>query len=233
MKFNKKRVVVVSLVVSLLAILSFGTLAWFNASDSVTNTFHVADSDDDDTKADFAIDVKETVPGEEEGTDEIVDDGHTFNDILPGDVLLKKPVIKNTGLYDQWVRVNVLISKDFADQVAEEQGTTFDLISLDEIIDGIPYAKLEANREVGAADTYTDYYVYAYYLAEPLAPEAEITMFEAVKIPCSFTQDDMIYGEDGFQIIVKADAVQAGNLEGPASAAFACANWEVGTNYEK
>ena len=47
MKLNKKKVVVSALAVSLVAILSFGTIAWFSAEDTIENKFHFADSDDD------------------------------------------------------------------------------------------------------------------------------------------------------------------------------------------
>jgi hypothetical protein len=44
----------------------------------------------------------------------------------------------------------------------------------------------------------------------------------------------MNYGTDGFQIIVKADAVQSDNIEGPAHLAFtSIANWPIGTSYKK
>ena len=45
MKMNKKKVLVTALAVSLIAILSLGTVACFNAKDEITNTFKVADSD--------------------------------------------------------------------------------------------------------------------------------------------------------------------------------------------
>ena len=42
---------------------------------------------------------------------------------------------------------------------------------------------------------------------------------------------DMAYGLDGFQIIVKAEAVQADNITGPSSAAFTTVGWEAGEAY--
>ena len=58
MKFTKKKVLVTSLAISIIAILSFGTIAWFTAEDSVTNKFYVGDTD---TEADevFGIDLWE------------------------------------------------------------------------------------------------------------------------------------------------------------------------------
>ena len=45
MKMTKKKVFVTALAICLVAILSMGSLAWFNASDTITNKFKIADSD--------------------------------------------------------------------------------------------------------------------------------------------------------------------------------------------
>ena len=63
MKMNKKKIVVVSLAVSLVAILSLGSLAWFNAKDEITNKFQVAT--DDEGAPEFSIDVKENATDEQ------------------------------------------------------------------------------------------------------------------------------------------------------------------------
>ena len=49
MKLTKKKVLVLSAAVCVLAILSMSTLAWFNASDSAINNFKFDDSDHDGT----------------------------------------------------------------------------------------------------------------------------------------------------------------------------------------
>ena len=92
MKFTKKRAMVVSLTVSLIAILSFSTLAWFNAKDDITNKFMIADSDNNGTP-DFSVDVWETDVTNPEGKDQ---DGVVYKDILPGDVIAKNPTVENT-----------------------------------------------------------------------------------------------------------------------------------------
>ena len=46
MKLTKKKVLLASLAICLVAIISFGTLAWFTADDQVTNTFLVANSEE-------------------------------------------------------------------------------------------------------------------------------------------------------------------------------------------
>lgn len=237
MKLTKKKVFVAALAICLIAILSMGTLAWFNASDEVTNTFMVADSDSDGTP-DFSIDVKETkldesgnkVDEDEDGVYDFTDEGNTYNKIAPGDLLFKDPVVTNTGDYSQWVRVNILISKDFADQVKEAQGVTdVEAINMAELLTGFDGA-LWASGEFN--DTkYTDYYIYSYYYANELAKDETISVFTGVKIPSKFTQADMNYGTDGFKIIVRAEAIQSDNLAGPAQSAFAAAGWTVGETY--
>ena len=68
MKITKKKVVVTSIAVCLVAILSMGTLAWFTDSDSATNNFFVTNSDQG-ADAIFSIDVKENVEGSQTPVD--------------------------------------------------------------------------------------------------------------------------------------------------------------------
>ena len=103
MKINKKKVVISALAVSLVAILSYGTIAWFSAEDTIENKFYFADSDDDGN-TDFAVDVIESNDPE--------DDGLVFEEILPGDKLDKDPTIKNTSTsdrYTQYVRATLTL----------------------------------------------------------------------------------------------------------------------------
>lgn len=101
MKFNKKKVLVVAVCISLVAIMSMGTLAWFTDSDSVTNQFMIADSDDTTADAVFSVTVTEDTSTDGEETA----DGRDYADVLPGDTLSKVPVVTNTGYYDQYIRV--------------------------------------------------------------------------------------------------------------------------------
>ena len=99
MKMTKKKVFVAALAVCLVAILSLGTLAWFNARDEVTNKFMVTDSEQDPDKI-FSVDLYETKV--DENGDPVVpyektDDGNTYDDIAPGDLLTKDPTVENTG----------------------------------------------------------------------------------------------------------------------------------------
>lgn len=236
MKLNKKKVVAISLAVSLIALLSMGTLAWFNASDEVTNKFQVATSDEG--APDFAIDVKENktddagknfVDEDGDGQYDLTDTGNVYTYVVPDDQIKKNPTIQNTGDYDQWVRVNISISRAFADQVAEEQGVAYTALDFTKLFTGFNSAAFEATREV--VTPYADYYTYSYYVAAPLAPNGVIQVFDGIHIPGTFEQADMTYGS--FQVIVKAEAVQADNTGDSASAAFTYVKWEAGTAYDQ
>ena len=95
MKLTKKKVFVMALALSLAAIISMGSLAWFNDADSVWNKFMIADSEDDTPDEIFSIDVCESrdTNGDgdfnEEGDNSRTDEGLTYVDIQPGDKLNK------------------------------------------------------------------------------------------------------------------------------------------------
>ena len=105
MKMTKKKVFVAALAICLIAIISMGTLAWFNATDDITNNFKVA-TDENDTDPTFSVKVSETdLDGNE------TEDGVTYYNVVPGDVINKDPKITNTGDYTQWIRVSVTMTK--------------------------------------------------------------------------------------------------------------------------
>ena len=232
MKFSKKKVFVAALAVCLIAILSMGSLAWFNAKDEVTNTFNVADSTGPSVSPNFSIKVEET-SNDSSVADKV--DNNTYNDVLPGQKIAKDPTITNTSTESsQFVRVNIVISKAFADQIAEVQNTTAANLDLTKLLVGFNTAKYEDAR-VFDNTTYADYYIYAYYLKGKLAvgDANKHVVFTDVQIPGNFVQEDMNYGE--FKINVKAEAVQTkflGNGVDTASEAFAAVGWEVGTDYD-
>ena len=104
MKVTKKKVLTAALAVGLVATISAGTIAWFSDTDEVTNTFKIADSEDDKPDDIFSVDVQEDTP-EDSGDD----DGFTYEDVLPGDQLKKEPYAVNTGYYDQYIRAVVTV----------------------------------------------------------------------------------------------------------------------------
>ena len=147
MKLTKKKVFVASLAVSLVAILSIGSLAWFNAEKEVTNKFYIASSDDTDPDDIFSVDVWENTPDGEKDPD-----GYEYKDILPGDVLKKEVNVENTGYYDQYIRVTVTVSD--AQAWMDALGVTA-APRLDAIVEGFDYNAniwVDNNRKVVGDD---------------------------------------------------------------------------------
>lgn len=219
---NKKKLLSLALVVIMIAVLSFGTLAWFNDSDSVKNEFHIATSDDPSDPDDiFSVDLWEKTPDNEK---EQV--GHTYEKILPGSNLTKAVNVENTGAYDQYIRVVVTLSDGKA--WLEVLGTGYDLDSI-----FIGHDESKWTRSVGTI--VDDEIIYVYYLNEKLAPEATAELFTNVVIPTHLTQEDMAKLGGGFELNIRADAIQTENLgEGvdTAAKAFAAANWGNYVNAE-
>ena len=214
---NKKKLFSLALTVIMIAILSFGTLAWFSDSDDVTNNFYIASSDDTDPDDIFSVDVWENTPDGDKDQD-----GYEYKDVLPGDVLKKEVSVENTGYYDQYVRVTVTISDAAA--WMEVLKTNGQAPKLEQIVDGYdPNANVwvDASREV---DVENDTLVYTLHYRNILLGDQEsiydnggvhsdvVTVFTAVKIPASMTVEQAAMFKSNFQITVKAEAVQTENL---------------------
>ncbi len=223
---NKKKLISLSLVVIMIAILSFSTLAWFNDTDYVTNKFHVATSDDPSDPDDiFSVDVLEKVDTDGDGVADTVGEGvdgggAEFENILPGSNFVKEPIVKNTGAYDQYIRVVVTMSD--ARAWMDILGAGYDLSTI--------FAGHDEDLWTRSGDSGVkgENLVYVYYLDKTLAPEEEVTLFTHVKLPTSLTQEQMAMLDGGFELTIRADAIQTENLgDGVTTAqqAFAVANW--------
>lgn len=245
---NKTKIISIALVISMLAILSVGTLAWFNDTDQVVNKFYVADSNGDGTP-DFSVDVEEQDADEDgnpiyddEGNPVFIDDGNVYKDILPGSRLTKNAAVENTGDYDQWIRLNFTLSDSAVWQqaiakAAAAEGMEFDEFVFEKLFTGFIYpdqCEAEYVRHFNAfgEDTMT----YTVYYNAVLTPGERIEyVLEDVVIPGVLEQEDMNFGtgEDaGFTLTIMAEAVQVENLNATcASEAFAEVGWEVGTSY--
>lgn len=220
---TKKKLLSLSLVVIMIAILSLSSLAWFNDSDSVKNEFHVATSDDPSDPDDiFSVDLWEPVDKNEDGViseDEKAQPGLKFENILPGATYAKEPTVENTGAYDQYIRVVVTLSDGKA--WLETLGAGYDLSSI-----FLGHDESKWTRSVGTI--VGDEIIYVYYLNEVLKPNETAALFTDVKLPTSLTQQDMAKLNGGFELTIRADAIQTENLgEGvdTAAKAFAAANW--------
>lgn len=204
MKISKKKILVVALAVCLVAIISMGTLAWFQASDEVTNIFKV--STDSNQQPDFKIDIFEHEADEDGQISNVEVDSNTYENVAPGDQLFKDPTVRNAGQYDQWVRINVTL-EDYAAWEAI-LGTGFDFSTL---LKGVSTDWSLDHSTIG-----TDTLVY--YKDAKLAVGAESTLFEGVSIPGEeFTVANM---PTQFNLKIVADAIQADNTGNSAQYAF-------------
>ena len=239
MKLNKKKVVVVALALSLVAILSLGTLAWFNAQDSVTNEFQISDS-----LTSFDIDVWEKVPdGDDEGTelDEIgkgntQENSYKYEDLMPGDLLDKQVYVENTSgnsLTDQYVKVEVTFTNYAALNAISDNG----LFDCKTMLKGTNFSDFED-------DDTTDWYysncvynenentaTYVFYLRETLAyNDAPVVLFEQVEIPANMDIDDVVaLSKNGFNINVVAYAIQSANISEDGNTTLENAIYAFGT----
>lgn len=217
MKMTKKKVFVIALAICLVAIISMGTLAWFNANSSMENTFLVAT--DENGKPDFSVDLYENVIGADNkfadtNGDNAIDDkdavvregGNTYKDILPGDVLDKNPTVKNTGAYEQYIRAYVTFPQAKALQDAcAKYGISTDLRELLNV-DATVWAMGETRE-----DQATGGVTYCYYLKNILDVEKTATLFTNVTIPDKFVQEDFANFTE-FKVGVKVDALQTRNV---------------------
>lgn len=90
---SKKKIISLCLVVCLLATAIGGTLAYFTDTDSEKNTFTVGKVD---------IDVSET-----NKINGVAVTGNAFENVMPGSVITKTPVVTNNSSEDAYVRVVV------------------------------------------------------------------------------------------------------------------------------
>lgn len=220
MKLNKKKLFLAATAISLIAILSLGTLAWFSDSDDVNNDFHIAVSTEDEDDI-FSVDVRELVDNNGDGVGETVVDvddvaeGKTYNNVKPGDTFVKQPYVVNTGAYDQWVRVKVTV-----DNVAAWTNMLSDcnISDLTDIFDGYN-ENLWTRYDVPVAGN--DTLTYTFYMDNKLAPNGECILFTHVNMPEGMTRAHAAAFDDGtFSINVVAEAIQADHTGDNAYDAF-------------
>lgn len=214
MKNLKKKVLLAAVALSLVAIVSMGTLAWFSDSDEVTNKFMVTDSETNPDKI-FSVELYETKVDEDgvpvapyEKTD-----ANVYDNIAPGDVLTKDPTIENTGKYDQWIRV--IVTVDNADAWIAALGNNYDLGTIFGGHDETAWTRYE----VGTYDNNT--YTMTYYLNSKLAAGEKVVLFETVNIPTELTQEDMVFVGGEFELKIVAQALQYDNTGDNCYDAFA------------
>lgn len=211
MKLTKKKVFVSALAISLVAIISMGTMAWFTDKDEVTNDFNFATSGDP-SKTDFGVDIYEVDKDNNTYDADDADNGITYNNILPGDELVKKAFVKNTSTtavsatgntnYSQFVRATVKI-KDGG--VIHSTSTMSAIDTVNAILDfGSAWSIANCVYENGE-------YVVTLYGNEILEPGAEFALFTTVTVPNWLTVDNANAMGNSFSISVSAEAVQSDN----------------------
>lgn len=214
MKMTKKKVFTVALAICLIAILSMGSLAWFNATDSVTNKFYMADSAATPDEI-FSVAVWEYANGDNTTKAE----GAEFENVAPGSRYHKEPYVENTGAYDQWIRVKVTVNN--ADAWIAALGNDYDLGKMFEGHDETAWTRYDDGTYDPANNTYT----MVYYLNYKLEPKAKACLFNTVEIPKELDQTDMVFTGGKFELTILAEALQADNTGDSAKAAFE-AYWE-------
>ena len=207
MKLTRKKVLVASLAISLIAILSFGTIAWFTAEDSVTNKFYVADSDTPDAEDVFGIDVWEK---DEDGNVISKGDdnkGMVFEEIIAGDKLTKEPHLENTGIHPMWVRATVTVTG--ADVLKEAIGG-IRWFAWENFLAGKDDGQWMIDSATYNPDTKEIKYVLYY---QKILEEGVFTeqLFDTVLIPTGLTVEQA-ERLDSFNISVLGEAIQSENL---------------------
>lgn len=230
---NKKKVFALALAVCLIAILSMGTLAWFNATDSVENQFKFDDTDNDGTP-DFKVDIYET---DENG--DPLPAGKEYPHVAPGAVLAKDPTVRNTGDYGMYTRVVVTLDNASAWIAASDKYSIADDDNciLEEMVEiHANWTRFDNPVYDATANTLT----YVYYhngIVEKGVTTAPL--FTQVTIPTQPQQEDLRFADDKFTITVKADAIQSDNIipagttivGNEAYTAFSKANWAADQQY--
>ena len=212
---NKRSIFVVALAVCLAALIATGSLAYFTATKSVTNSFMVASYDP--TKPDvpvtpdelFSIIVYET--NNDPDGDPTTEKGNTYNNITPADVLSKDPTVKNTGAYSAYARMNVTITNAAKWTAVAEKNS----IDIESIFNGISADWTRYDDPV--VDEVNDTITYTYYYQNEIKAGDTATLFTSVTIPASFDNEDMA-NISNFNIIVGADAIQSANTGDPTGA---------------
>ncbi len=231
MKMTKKKIFAISLIVCAIAILSLGTLAWFTDSDSVTNEFMVGDSTTVDPDEVFGIDAWEEVdtdrdpatPLVEIGKGDTTENSATYELILPGEVMTKKPYLTNTGVHPQYVRAIVTVTEADILKVAmtpkDSEVSVWEDVKL--FLPGTSDKWELAHKYYTNKDTF----VFVYYYNEVLEAKATTEqLFDAVVIPTELTKEQAAE-MDKFNVSIVGQAIQSEHLADVTSAKEAFAKY--------
>lgn len=233
----KKRILIIAAVVCVVALIGFGTLAYFQDYQEMTNMFAVAGAEDPSnpngtmsTTDLFSIKLYETRYDEQTDSvvaSEITETGNTYDDLLPNTVVTKDPTVENTGKYDAWIRMKVTLTNanNWKTALAKHGLTLTDVI---QGVDGSKWQSVPQQYDLTGSGTL----VLTFYLREALpaeddaataAKEDAATLFTSIKIPAELEVADLA-NLASFHIKVRAEAIQAANNGTNAVEAFE--NWD-------
>ncbi|MGE4548217.1 MAG: SipW-dependent-type signal peptide-containing protein [Intestinibacillus sp.] len=221
---KKKSIVMLAATVMTTASVAIGgTLAYLTSVDSLKNTFSMGGEGGD---GDFSINLTETgltTNGEWNATNNTyewsiadgaqIDEGQTYNNVLPNSVLPKNPIVTNTGDFKLWARIQVTIPYD-ANYYTDVFGTT----DADEVADALLTSAnvgSGANQFTRTAEIVDGNLVVSYLYNSVLGlGEFTPSAFEEVNIP-NLTNEQLdtlaeANGEGGydFDLPVSAQAIQ-------------------------
>lgn len=204
----KRRVLGISLVVALVAIVAVGaTLAYFtDSSNEVQNTF---------TMGNVEIKLDEIDNTKTDGSR--TETGNAYTGVTPGVALDKDPTVWNIGANAAWVRVNVTVSKASAWKAALTKHEITDLATIFGEHDATKWTRAGI-AEDKSNDTIT--YSYYYNTVVPATNGSTGALFKTVTIPAVFDNDD-VDSIKGFEITITADAIQTDASFTTAAQAFA------------
>lgn len=209
----KKKILAISLVVSLVAVAALGvTLAYFTDTGTVDNTFTVGNID---------IALSESVANDGEQAQTITEETGAFEyaAIVPGDSLTKAPVVENTGDNDAYVFMKLTVSDASAigSMLADLQD------AVDDGIINFDYNSTGAWQFISNTVVGSDRVIWIGYKAV-LAPNAITSApFTTINIPTGLTAQDFSAVGVDFTLTVEAHAIQADNIAS-LTAAFAALN---------
>lgn len=224
---SKKKLLSLALVVIMIAILSFSTLAWFTSQDEVTNKFTIHDSLNS-----FEVDVWEEVKtdgttitevgkGNREDSQPIP--GATYEKILPEVEYLKTVHVENTSgnvLAGQYIMVEVTFTNYSALEKLGENNANYDCTGM---LIGNKFSS-EKTADVNwwydtsatTYDTGANTATYKFYLKSVLEDGEESVLFDKFMLPETMDIDDVAKLASGFDIQIVAYAIQSANLKDPA-----------------
>lgn len=228
---NKRKIFVAAVAISLVAILSLGTLAWFTDSDEMTNNFFVGNTQVDPDEV-FGIDLWETSDtngdgqisdDETKGKETKDDEGFTYEEILPGQLIDKDPYFTNTGIHPQYVRAIVTVTE--ADILYEAMTPKDSDVS--EWFDVPKFLPGTGDKWSLEYKYYTnkDTFVFVYYYTEALgAGLSTQKLFDDVAIPTELTKEQAAEIEN-FKITIVGQAIQSEHLADVTTAKEAFAKY--------